>query len=300
MKEKSVGAAILGCGGRGRYVVGNLLRDSKRNVKILAVYDPDPEEMTRALENWNSPDAVKCRSYREAIKTEGVEWVLVFSPNAHHREQIEASFAAGKHVFSEKPLATTIQDCQSIYRNYEKSGCKFATGFVLRYSELYRTAKEILRSGKIGRILCIDANENIAPAHGGYIMRNWRRHTSEAGPHILEKCCHDLDLINWFCESLPSKVAAFGGLDFFIPQNDFLVEKYGDKVFHTWHDAHSTAQSAFRSDKDLLDTQVGNCPEKLQSDLVYDIYLAGKRSQRQILYLFRQDANFEHTNRESG
>lgn len=110
---------------------------------------------------------------------------------------------------------------------------------MLRYAPIYRKAKELLDSGKLGRLIAIDGNENISPEHGGYIMCNWRRLTKFAGPHILEKCCHDLDLINWFVGSLPSRVASFGGRNFFIPENEKLMEKYGKKTFCSWWDPHA-------------------------------------------------------------
>lgn len=52
------------------------------------------------------------------------------------------------------------------------------------------------------------ADELLSPSHGGYIMRNWRRFREQSGPHLLEKCCHDIDILNWIVGSLPSKVAA--------------------------------------------------------------------------------------------
>ncbi len=223
---------------------------------MAAVFDPDFKQSKHAVELWRSPETAIYATYQEAINTPGVDWVLVFSPNAYHKEHILAAFAAGKHVFSEKPLATTIDDCQEIYEAHRKSGLTFATGFVLRYSQLYRKVKGLLVSGKLGKILSIDANENITPAHGGYIMMNWRRNSAVAGPHILEKCCHDLDLINWFCDSLPSTVASFGGLDYFVPHNDSQLKKYGEKTFAAWPDPHRV-DSPFTSDKDLMDNQVG-------------------------------------------
>ena len=111
----------------------------------------------------------------------GVEWAMVFSPNCFHAEQIIASFEAGKHVFTEKPLATSIGDCVRIFEAHRRSGRHFATGFVLRYSPIYRKVKALLDAGTIGRILSIDANENIRPEHGAYIMRNWRRRRELSG-----------------------------------------------------------------------------------------------------------------------
>lgn len=254
--EKRFGVAVLGAGNRARYVVKNLLRDSGGAVRVVSAFDPDRTLLDETLRKiWGSSDALAASSAEEAIHAPGVDWVKVFSPNSCHRDHILAAFAAGKDVFAEKPLATTIDACKEISEAQRRSGRVFATGFVLRYAPIYRRAKELLDSGMFGRLLLIEGNENIAPDHGGYIMCNWRRLTKFAGPHILEKCCHDLDLINWFCGSLPSRVASFGGRDFFKPENNRLMEKYGEKTFKSWWDPHAQA-TPFTDDTDLMDNQV--------------------------------------------
>lgn len=254
--EKRFGVAVLGAGNRARYVVKNLLRDSGGAVRVVSAFDPDRTLLDETLRKiWGSSDALAASSAEEAIHAPGVDWVMVFSPNSCHRDHILAAFAAGKDVFAEKPLATTIDACKEISEAQRRSGRVFATGFVLRYAPIYRRAKELLDSGMFGRLLLIEGNENIAPDHGGYIMCNWRRLTKFAGPHILEKCCHDLDLINWFCGSLPSRVASFGGRDFFKPENNRLMEKYGEKTFKSWWDPHAQA-TPFTDDTDLMDNQV--------------------------------------------
>ena len=254
--EKRFGVAVLGAGKRARYVVKNLLRDSGGAVRVVSAFDPDWTLLDETLRKiWGSSDALAASSAEEAIHAPGVDWVMVFSPNSCHRDHILAAFAAGKDVFAEKPLATTIDACKEISEAQRRSGRVFATGFVLRYAPIYRRAKELLDSGMFGRLLLIEGNENIAPDHGGYIMCNWRRLTKFAGPHILEKCCHDLDLINWFCGSLPSRVASFGGRDFFKPENNRLMEKYGEKTFKSWWDPHAQA-TPFTDDTDLMDNQV--------------------------------------------
>ncbi|MEA2012745.1 MAG: Gfo/Idh/MocA family oxidoreductase [Verrucomicrobiota bacterium] len=249
--------AVIAAGGRSRGVVGNLFKEST-DIKIVSVFDPDREMCKLAKEQWNQPDMVFCDTYQEAIQRDDVNWVMVFSPNSFHKEHILCAFNAGKHVFSEKPLATSIEDCQEIYEAHKKSNLQFATGFVLRYAPLYTKVHELLEKGYIGKLLSIDANENISPDHGAYIMQNWRRFKKYAGPHILEKCCHDLDLINWFAGSVPSYVASFAGRDFFIPENkdyDKMTHPDGRKIFGGWEDPHA-ADSAFTSEKDMMDNQV--------------------------------------------
>jgi predicted dehydrogenase len=92
-------------------------------------------------------------------------------------------------------------------------------------------------------------------------MMNWRRNSKYSGPHILEKCCHDIDLINWFTNSLPSRVTSFGGNDFFIPENKNLKDKYiledgKTSYFDGWPGKPQEEECPFSSEKDIVDNQV--------------------------------------------
>ena len=283
MSQQVIKIAVLGCGARSSYVVGNLLKEAGDAVKIVAVYEPDPAVATETLRKWKAEDAVQCKTYQEAIETEGVQWVMVFSPNAHHKEQVVHAFSCGRHVFSEKPLATSLEDCVAINDAHRRSGCQFATGFVLRYSLLYQKAKEILSSGILGKIILVEGNENITPVHGGYIMCNWRRHSSEAGPHILEKCCHDLDLIEFLVASIPEKIMAFGGRNFFIPENGKLLEKYGEKAFMTWPDPHRTA-TPFTDDSDMMDNLVSIAEFKNQVRVSFSYTMSNAIPERRLYF----------------
>lgn len=258
MEKKKTGIAVIGCGLRSQYTVGNLLRDSENNVEVLSVYDPLDVAVDKALDLWKT-DRTKCKVCSdsfEAINFPGVEWVVVSSPNVYHKQHILEAFSAGKHVFAEKPLGVSIEDCKAIYDAYSANNLMFATGFVLRYSPLYQKVKSLLESGEFGKLLSIEANENITPAHGGYIMRNWRRQSKVSGPHILEKCCHDLDLIIWFCNSLPSKVFFCGTTNVFKSENRHLEDKYGTETFNNWG-GHDQIETAFNDDSDMMDTSMG-------------------------------------------
>ncbi|MDF3128766.1 Gfo/Idh/MocA family oxidoreductase [Kiritimatiellaeota bacterium B1221] len=247
------GIAVIGAGNRSRALVQELLKLAEETVNVLSIYDPDPEVVRRAKDAWNAPHAVQADSALAAMQTPGVDWVMIFSPNSFHAEHILQAFAEKKHVFTEKPLATSIEDCVAIQQAHAGSGLLFATGFVLRYAPLYQAIYKLLRSGDFGPIISIGASENIKPAHGGYIMRNWRRFTDQSGPHVLEKCCHDLDVLNWFCDDIPRQVSAFGGNTVFIPENEHLMSEYGQEMFCSWEDPHAVG-SPFTSEKDIMDT----------------------------------------------
>ena len=255
MPNGKIGIAVIGGGLRGHDVTAQLLGDSRGNVRVVSLFEPDRGLARRVAESWGQEGVKICGSHQEAIDCAGVDWVMVFSPNAFHGEQIVYALERGRHVFAEKPLAVSIRQCEEILEAYRGSGRLFATGFVLRYAPIFQKAKALLDSGRLGKIISINANENIAPGHGGYIMCNWRRHARLSGSHILEKCCHDLDLLNWFGGSLPRRVASFGGRDFFVPENEGLRQKYGAETFRKFPDPHAV-DSPFLSEKDLRDNQV--------------------------------------------
>ncbi|MBN8215637.1 MAG: Gfo/Idh/MocA family oxidoreductase [Spirochaetes bacterium] len=250
--EKPIKAAVIGCGGRLGYLVKDLVKNP--GIVIHGGWDPDESHTRKLLDGAGNPAGVVYPSYEKACKDPEIDWILVGSPNVFHKEHILCAFAHGKHVFSEKPLATEIDDCTAINDAHQKSGKRFATGFVLRYSQIYRKVREVLDSGALGKIISIDANENITPGHGGYIMMNWRRKRELAGAHILEKCVHDLDLLNWFVGSLPVRIAAFGGNNLYTKENAGLLAK--SKAFLGWWSQHRDVDDPFTSDKTIEDNVV--------------------------------------------
>lgn len=245
--------AVIGAGGRCRSIMKHLVKHAAGELEVAAVFDPDPWMRDKFFADLGLPPVENSASAEAAIRTPGVEWVVIASPNSMHCEHVVKSFAAGRHVFAEKPLATSIADCQAIEEAHRAAGTLFATGFVLRYSPLYRKAKELLDSGRFGKILSIEANENILPEHGGYILTSWRRHRKFAGPHVLEKCCHDLDLLEWFTGSLPTHIMAMADRLFFTPERAGLLKKFPPDTLMVKQNQQQI-DSPFTDDSDVDDT----------------------------------------------
>ena len=258
---KKLGIGLIGCGGRMREVVRNLTMATDR-IEIVALCDPNPHSVAAARETY-SPTAQVYEDYRALVRDPAVEWVMIGSWNCFHAEHTLAAFEAGKHVFCEKPLALNVSDCLAMRDAWIASGKLFSIGFTLRYSPHYRRIKEILASGKIGSILSMEFNETLAFNHGGYIHADWRRKSEWAGSHLLEKCCHDLDLVNWMTDSLALRAASFGGCDFFTAANAHHPARLGSSpegkaAFMTWNKdtIHGNIINPFNDDKDIVDNQV--------------------------------------------
>ena len=254
---KQIGLGVIGCGGMGMAILNRILAIDMR-LEVRGIYDPDPRSIENALERIETRPTVH-EDYIALVRSPEIDWVMIASWNCFHKEQTLAAFESGKHVFCQKPIATTLEDCKAIYDSWRKSGRMFNIGFSLRYSPHYRKIKELLEAGSVGEIVSMEFNETLNFNHGGYILGNWRRLRKNAGTHLLEKCCHDIDLANWMVDSATQRVASFGGLNFFRPENAGHIERIGkDKEEHdaysTWRDLDKL--NPFTSDKDIVDNQV--------------------------------------------
>jgi len=253
----TIGIGVIGYGGMGRNNVRDVTTCDPR-LKVLAIQDPDERSRTKAREDF--PEAVVLDGdFRAVLEVPGVQWVMIASWNCAHCEQTVAAFEAGKHVFCQKPLALNVDECLRMLAAWKRSGRLFNIGFTLRYSPHYRRIRELLADGRIGRIVSMEFNETLDFNHGGYIMGDWRRLRRYAGTHLLEKCCHDIDLVNWMVESRAARVAAFGGVNFFTPENVGYRERLGTDAkgklaYGSW--GGLVDLDPFTSDKDIVDNQV--------------------------------------------
>jgi predicted dehydrogenase len=255
VKMKKINIGVIGCGARSRVVVNNILNYAGNNACVSAIYDPSSEAIESAHKSWSGQDFEVCTCEHDVINHHKVNFVMIFTPNAYHKKNIISAIQAGKKVFSEKPLAINLEDCIEILKVQEESNATVMTGFVLRYSPVYRKVKELLSSGTFGKIININATENRIAHGGGNSMSSsegWRRKTALSGPYLLEKCSHDLDLLNWFAEALPLRVAGFGGLDLFIPENTGLLDKYGYETYGKMVPVEKRI-NPFYSEKDIKD-----------------------------------------------
>lgn len=258
MSTPPIRIGAIGCGRRLRHVLGRTLEHSKR-LQVVALCDPSDDSVDAAREQWNCPDAKRYRSYRALAQADDVDWVCVGSWNCHHRKHIVAGLEAGKHVFTEKPMATSLADCAAIRAAWQKAKRKLFVGFTLRFSPHYQKVYDLIKQGAIGNVISLEFNETLSFNHGGHIFKNWRRLRENGGGHLLEKCCHDIDVANWLIGSLATRVASFGGNDFFLPKNRKHMKRLGKDA--QGRDAYMTMQTAtfanpFSGDHDVVDNQV--------------------------------------------
>lgn len=253
---EKINFGFLGYGLRPHMLFAHMKELGER-ICAAAVYDPNPEAVNRFLEHVN-PDARVYTSDTELINDPDLHWVAVNSWNCFHRPQVLECFRTKKHVFCEKPLAHTLDDCLEMYRAWKQSDSQFIIGFTLRHSPHYVKIQQLVESGAIGEIISFEFNECLPFNHGGYIMADWRSQTRYAGSHMLEKCCHDIDLANQVVTSRAARVASFAGLDFFTPDNQHHMDRLGKsprgrRAYCDW--LEDLDANPFTHQKDIFDNQ---------------------------------------------
>jgi predicted dehydrogenase len=264
-EQKKIGVGLVGCGSRLSGVVHGAIR-GQDSIEVVALCDVSEDALTGAKELLKCPDATVYKTSDELAADPKVDWVCVGSWNACHREHIMSALKADKHVFTEKPLTTTIDDCVALKEAIDKHTKLFSMGFVLRYAPFYKRIRQLIDEGTIGKLVSFEFNETLGPDHGGFIMMDWRRKREWAGTHLLEKCCHDFDLCNYITGSVPIKAASFGGIDFFKPENKHHQERIGPHengipAYEGWRNYGPYVRehkdiNPFDSDKDVVDNQV--------------------------------------------
>jgi len=143
-----------------------------------------------------------CSDYDEILSDPQIDVVMIASRNQYHGGQSLAALRAGKHVFVEKPMALTEEECREICRAADETGNRLTVGFNRRFAPFYREMKKQLahRSGPA----VVNCRINSPGISGDYWMAD-----PESGGAVLGEACHFVDLMFWLLESEPTAVSAY-------------------------------------------------------------------------------------------
>ena len=146
--------------------------------------------------------------------------LIVATPDADHIRHATYAFNLGYDVMMEKPITDKKDEMEALLKLQKEKGCKALVCHVLRYAPAFVKVAELLKSGVIGDLVAIQALERVAYWHQAhsYVRGNWRRE-EDSTPMILAKCCHDLDLLQFYAGSKCESVSSVGELRYFKKEN---------------------------------------------------------------------------------
>ena len=215
MKTKKL--AVVGYGQRGS-IYANYALQNPEEFTVTAIVEADPDRKKLAESKHDCP---VFSDYRDFLKA-GIEadLVAVATQDKDHREHAIALMEAGYDLLLEKPIATSLEDCEAIYDTAVKCGRKVIVCHVLRYTPFYSKLKEVVDSGVLGEIVTMNTTECVGYYHQAHsFVRGPWHNSSESSPMILAKCCHDMDMIRYIIGKKCKRVSSFGSLTHFTEKN---------------------------------------------------------------------------------
>ena len=203
---------LIGASGRGATLAEHWHKPEGRSVVVAAA-----DVSSAGLEQFRNKvnDKALCTTdYQDLLNNKDIDAIAICSPDYTHEEYAIAAFKAGKHVFSEKPMAITTEGCDRMLAAWKASGKKFMVGFNMRYMNIFRVMKDAIDSGAIGEIKAVWVRHFVAPG-GRFYYHDWHARAKNTTGLLLQKASHDIDMIHWLTGQYTKKVVAMGGLDYY-------------------------------------------------------------------------------------
>ena len=212
--------AIIGTGNRGANRYGRLMKADPEKFKIVALCDLNPARLEHWGKEFNVPEENRFLDENEFFSKKRADALVIATQDGDHYGHILKAFKAGYDILVEKPLTASRKECEDILAAQKASGKQAMVCHVLRYAPAFLKAAEIINSGAIGQLVAINALERVEYWHQthSYVRGNWRS-SKETTPMILAKCCHDLDLLQYYAKSSCESISSIGELTHFKAEN---------------------------------------------------------------------------------
>lgn len=208
---------IVGVGNRSRAHIEAF--NQLERCRVVALCDLRPEALEEGAARVQGPPPRPFTQYPRMLEWEEVDAVCIVTPNYLHKEMTLQALSAGKHVLCEKPMGLTLEECEEVAAAARASDRVLQYGMQLRHAPLYRKVHELVQGGAIGHIRYAwisDFRRDIRQLYQDPLLertRNWRYFQHLTGGMLLEYSIHRLDLLNWWMNARPVRVAAMGGLN---------------------------------------------------------------------------------------
>jgi predicted dehydrogenase len=220
-KAKKLKVAMVGTSGRGIGMWGKpVVKDYSDILEFVGLCDINPGR----LETAKKKIGVTCPTFTdfdEMMKKTKPDTLLVMTVDDVHDVYIVKGLEYGANVITEKPMTIDEKKCQGIIDAEQRTGKKVTVTHNYRYSPHRQKIYELLRNNEIGKITSVDFHWYLNTSHGADYFRRWHRLKEKGGTLLVHKASHHFDLLNWWIESDPQEVHAFGKLEFYGKNNSF-------------------------------------------------------------------------------
>ncbi|BEG99589.1 Gfo/Idh/MocA family protein [Bacteroides sedimenti] len=218
--RKPLTITIMGGGNRGKTYAEYALKYPDE-LKVLAIVEPNEINREYFTSLYQIPEHLSFADETSFFAQKKLsDAIFIATPDHCHYSQAINALNNGYHILLEKPIAQNLNECYDIAALAEKKNLLVGVCHVLRYSKCFQKVKQLIESKELGEIINIIHFEPVGlerMAHA-FIRGQWRKQ-EDAGPIIITKSCHDLDLIQGLVGKKCKSIASYGALNYFKQEN---------------------------------------------------------------------------------
>jgi len=220
MKIALVGTGVRGVGMWGR----SLVQEYSDILEFVGLCDINPGRLETASE-YIGANCPTFTDFKEMMQVTQPDTLIVTTVDSTHHEFIIQGMEMGADIITEKPMTTDEIKCQAILDTERRTGKKVIVTFNYRYPPHCQKIYQLLREGVIGRITSVDFHWYLDIYHGADYFRRWHGLREKSGTLLVHKSTHHFDVLNWWLESDPMEVFAYGELEHYGHNNPFRSSK---------------------------------------------------------------------------
>jgi len=213
---RTYGVAVIGCGTMALEYLPMLKQLPQ--IRVVAVVDRKPERAKKYAEKFDVP--IHEADYKPVLKRDDVDIVVITTRPSSHAEIAVDAMRAGKHVFSEKPMASTLEGALEMIRTAREAGVKMHIGFILRSNKTFQRLAEMVRSDAIGKPIVM----RLLGAEHAVEEETWQwdlRLLKDTSP-LIDCGSHYVDVMRWVTGSEAVSVSGAGTItEDGVPDNNY-------------------------------------------------------------------------------
>ncbi len=218
---KQITAILLGAGQRGAEVYAAYALNFPNELKIVGVAEPR-EDRRNAFQKLHQISEENCVADWEELmnRPKMADCVIIATQDNMHFLPYKIAAEKGYHILCEKPMSSDKNELQEMARAAQNSKQIISICHVLRYSPFFSEIKKLLEEKAIGELVSIQHIESVGYWHmaHSFVRGNWNN-KGKSSSMILQKCCHDMDILLWLAGADCEKVSSFGSLALFKKEN---------------------------------------------------------------------------------
>lgn len=289
---KKIKAILIGAGGRGTCYTSYMAKMPEM-FQVVAVAEPIDSRRENIRKVHNIPEEMCFTDYKPLLELGKIaDLAIIATMDRDHFEPAMMAIDLKYDLLLEKPITPTPAECVKLTENAKMNNVRVVICTVLRYTQIFNHLKEIIDSGKLGEIMSINHEECVGNVHQShsFVRGNWGN-SERSSVMLLQKSCHDIDILQWLLGKKCLKVQSFGTLSYFVEKNapagapDYCVQGcpaaetcpynaiklYYDDKDNDWFRGAATREDNPTDEqvmKAISETLYGKCVYKCDNDVV--------------------------------